>query len=203
MPLSKYPAADHVFAFTDELEIEKACLIFEPVTPDYAPILRRIDDEKIAGTYDRERARLQTLLSAENPRPSPNRSDRQSDPSQIQSDTALVMNFLAARRSPDPEVKQGITLLVEAFPDLGHQPWNHLPLLRLLRKFSTKPRGRPKIIPPWRNHDYQMAKIRQIVASGASVNAAALEVVDRRKAGQEEPAKHLAKLYRQKMKLRK
>jgi len=168
--------------------------------------LRLVDALKLSSKYEGERSRLIKIIQDAE---SEDRKERKKAfRSHLQSEEMIkwrtdMSNLFAGLRSPDPEQKAGFHALMDEL-DLWQKSPREIPnaLLRTLER-AKLPKGRKSIATPWANVTDHMNAMRLAVASGVGVaEASRVQARLERMAGEEERARTLAKLYRQKMALR-
>lgn len=178
---------------------------------DYKAALRKIDELKITGEYEhfvaevrlkRSEAeqRAREKFEADNPHlcglsslagiDAPSEVDEQLD------------NLFAGLRSPDPAQAQRF----KAFYD-GHgvafQTYPQIKFILSVLERAKRRQGRVRLPTPWTNELEHMDAMRLLVAEGMSVSEAARErAIQEGKAGADERSRTLAKLYRQRVRLR-
>lgn len=200
--------ADYSLAFVDEIEIERRVMeggrragaddLARLEYEELKKLLRRIDELKICGEYEAFRRELRE-----------NESVRNGPLSKLAEGWSLVAkwfshadvrNVMDGRRSPDPAQRERFQTLID--DHLGDKTPREVQTLISCLERAKRPKGAPRLRTPWANVIEDMDAMRLAVAGGASRIEAARERADMRRAGGEERAKTLSRLYRQKMALR-
>jgi hypothetical protein len=194
---------DHYIGCHEELEIEEDLIRWqnksEHAESEIAEAdamraaLREIDQLKISGDYEAERARLAKRFKAK-----PMLQGFQLDPEFAQS----WANLRAGMRSPDLDQRARFQRFYVA-AELGLKlPRDIVNLIAVLEP-AKKKRGRPSVRVPWSTEAEFLDEMRPLVANGSSIPKAARQVAAAEgKAEQDNRAKWFEKLFRDRQKMR-
>lgn len=208
---------DYLIFSHDELDIERELLEMMAagaeasplVLAEYRAALRRVDQLKLAGSYEDARKEIGASIGDARDAAVEGFIERNpaiaaylaGDPWAVDN-VNHVSNLFAGLRSPDPEQRVRFRKMYEEMKIAEKSPSDVKYLLPVLERAKRR-KGRPSLRTPWENEQGNMERIRQLVASGKSVLSAAKEIAaSAGVAGVEERAKTLAKLYRDKQAVR-
>lgn len=200
------------------LEFDSDCRTTQDEIREYVEALKKIDHLKISGEYETFRdetikavraanEKAERDFEAANPgwRERMEAVDRKLAQSGGEIDRQL-RNLFDGLRSPDPDQKKrfigvydGMGLATKTYAEVEHM--NVLPALER----AKKPKGRHQLPTPWTNEIEHMDAMRLMVDRGVNIIDAAHERANeegRPMANADERARTLAKLYRQRVKLR-
>ncbi|KPP83097.1 MAG: hypothetical protein HLUCCA04_03200 [Oceanicaulis sp. HLUCCA04] len=195
---------DYWIAHRDEQQIEaeayglqdSAESFARKVRAECAETLQRIDRLIVSGSYEQERARLAAQIPSGAMSAPPEITPR------IQAAFDAFDNYTAGKNSPDPDQRARFERFGLAAGLATMELHEIVPFIAALEPAKRK-QGRRRHLLPWESCRTEMGWIRQSVYSGHSIpKAARLAAEKTRRAGIENRAKTLERLYRQKLKLR-
>lgn len=167
--------------------------------------LREIDRLKSAGEYESEIARLAS--DYEKRTQFFERSAKIAQSAELGDrfeERGPLGNLLDGLRSPDQEQRARFQRLSETERFNERDPveyWHILECLEPAKKRTRK--GRPSVVPPWRNVVEHLDRMRMSVAQGASIPEAARQAAEEEgKPQAENRAKYFERLYRERAALR-
>lgn len=154
--------------------------------------LREIDELKIAGRYWFERGRLAGLIEP------PQLPDVRPNPAAMRA----LDNYCAGMKSPDADQRARFEAFSRAANIEAATLWEALPLLNVLDP-AQRPKGRPRVNPPWRNEAGALDAMRLQTAAGASIPEAARQAAAAEgQLNRQSRAKRFERLFRQRAVLR-
>lgn len=184
----------------DEVSLEVDLIAFKKhpwpkVEAIYKRVLKEVDQLKVSGGYDAKQSEAREWVKQNL---SLNIFDRIKPHPDLDRIDVAVSNFRGGVRSPDADQRKRFQSFKDVTGVGDMLPRDALPLIEPLER-AKRNGGRPPVYPPWRNFQIEMDAIRKLVSHECSPEAAARQV-----AASNNPARShdLAKLYRDKMRLR-